>query len=63
MALQDFIKDKEQRDTEEIISKYEQNCNKYASMSSNWTLRITADELGMSKEDLQDILENYYEEE
>ena len=31
MALQDFIKDKEQRDTEEIISKYEQNCNKYAT--------------------------------
>ena len=31
-------------------------------MSSNWTLSITADELGISKEDLQDILENYYEE-
>ena len=63
MALQDFIKEKEQQDVSEIISKYEQNCNKYASMSSNWTLSITADELGMSKEDLQDILENHYEEE
>lgn len=63
MALQDFIKEKEQQDVSEIISKYEQNCNKYASMSSNWTLSITADELGMSKEDLQEILENYYEEE
>lgn len=64
MGLRDFIKPKQSDTNEELIEKavsvYERNELLYKGKSMNWLLRVTADEVGIKKDELIDILEKFY---
>jgi hypothetical protein len=63
MSLRDFIKPKEKGiDKDKAIEVYEKNVDLYKGKSTTMLLMITADELGMRKDDLMDILQEYYED-
>ena len=53
----------EQEDFESIaVSVFEKNANTlYKNKSMTWNLRVTADELGIRKDELCEILEKYYD--
>lgn len=64
MKLRDFIKPKtgdENKDT--IISTFEKNLELYKNKSMSWVVRITADETRTRLEELQELLEQYYDKE
>jgi len=44
-----------------VVSTYERNVDKYKGKSLTWYVRITADELGIKKDLLCDILDEYYD--
>lgn len=63
MGLRDFIKPKEADiNKEKAIEVYEKNMGLYKGKSTTMLLMITADELGIRKDDLMDILQEYYED-
>lgn len=45
---------------ENTVATYEKNCELYKGKSLTWCVRITADELGMKKDTLCEILDKYY---
>ena len=69
MALRDFIKPKQKIDTdneeviERIVTTFEKNMELYKDKSLNWNVRVTADELEITKDELCEILDKYYEAE
>ena len=44
------------------VMVYEKNMYQYKGKSMTWIIRITADELGMKKDDLCEVLDDYYTE-
>lgn len=69
MALRDFIKPKQKIDVdneeviERIVNTFEKNMELYKGKSLNWNVRVTADELEITKDELCEILDKYYETE
>ena len=69
MALRDFIKPKQKIDVdneeviERIVNTFEKNMELYKGKSLNWNVRVTADELDITKDELCEILDKYYETE
>jgi hypothetical protein len=63
MGLRDFVKPKETDiNKEKAIEVYEKNMDLYKGKSTTMLLMITADELGIRKDNLMDILQEYYED-
>lgn len=65
MGLRDVIRKDPELDEDMIqhaVDVYEKNVCLYKDKSMTWVIRITADELGMRKDDLCEVLENYYTE-
>lgn len=46
--------------TNEAVALYERNVEKYKGKSITWCVRVTADELGIKKDSLCEILDKYY---
>ena len=53
-------RDAEDEIIQNIVGVYENNFDKYPHKSIAWILRITAEEVGLEKEMLIDILNDYY---
>lgn len=65
MGLRDVIRKDPELDEDLIqnaVLTYEKNMCQYKGKSMNWIIRITADELGMKKDDLCEVLDGYYTE-
>lgn len=63
MGLRDVIRKDPELDEDLIqnaVDTYEKNMYQYKGKSLNWIVRITADELGMKKDDLCEVLDDYY---
>ena len=64
MKLRDFIKPKTgDKDEDIIISTFEKNLELYKNKSMSWIVRITADETRIRIDELQQLLEQYYNKE
>ena len=64
MKLRDFIKPKtDDKNTDEVINTFEKNLKLYKNQSMGWIVRITADETKIKVDELQEILEQYYDNE
>ena len=65
MGLRDVIRKDPELDEDMVqnaVQTYEKNMYQYKGKSMNWIIRITADELGMRKDDLCEVLDEYYTE-
>lgn len=65
MGLRDVIRKDPELDEDMIqhaVDTYEKNIYQYKGKSMNWVIRITADELGMKKDTLCEVLDDYYTE-
>ena len=63
MGLRDFIKVKADNvDTKHVLEVFNKNCGMYPKLKESSVVMITADELGMRKSDLIDILEQAFAE-
>lgn len=66
MGLRDFIKPKakidaqDEEQVEKIVKTFEKNMELYAGKSLTWNVRVTADELGITKDELCETLDTYY---
>lgn len=62
MALRDFIKAKVDSDdlSERVVQQFNSNVEKYADKSLAWNIRITAEDLGIKKDTVLRILDEYY---
>lgn len=62
MALRDFIKTKIDSDdlSEQVVQHFNSNVEKYADKSLAWKIRITAEDLGIKKDTVLRILDEYY---
>lgn len=63
MSLKDFIKPKSIRAEDfqaHAVQTFEKNVELYKGKSLSWNTRITADELGIKKDELCEILDEYY---
>ena len=64
MKLRDFIKPKTgDKDIDEVLNTFEKNLKLYKSQSMSWIVRITADETRIRVDELQELLEQYYDNE
>lgn len=64
MNLTDCIKkkDSQEQDIERVVNTFKKNEDLYKGKSDKFIIRITADELGIRKDDLCDILAEHYED-
>jgi hypothetical protein len=65
MGLRDVIRKDPELDEDMVqnaVDTYEKNMYQYKGKSMTWIIRITADELGMKKDDLCEVLDDYYTE-
>lgn len=66
MGLRDFIKPKakidaqDEEQVEKIVKTFEKNMELYTGKSLTWNVRVTADELGITKDELCETLDTYY---
>lgn len=66
MSLRDFIKPKKNIDInneetrEQCVDVFEKNTELYKGKSLTWVVRVTADELGITKDELCEALDQHY---
>lgn len=64
MKLRDFIKPKTgDKDIDEVLNTFEKNLKLYKGQNMSWIVRITADETRIRVDELQELLEQYYDNE